>query len=214
MTAPWHDVEGYFERLFAEEDAMLVAAREASRAAGLPPHEVTPLQGKLLQVLAGAVGARAILEIGTLGGYSTIWLARALPDGGRLVTVERDPRCAAVARHNLAGLRAVELVEGDAREVLEALEGPFDVVFIDADKRSNPAYLDHALRLSRPGALIVADNVVRGGAVADAGTQDADTRGVREFAERLANEPRLAPTAVQTVGAKGYDGFVIALVAT
>jgi predicted O-methyltransferase YrrM len=211
----WRDVDGYFASLLAAEDDALRAADEAAAASGLPRHEVSPLQGKLLHVLARAVQAQAILEVGTLAGYSTIWLARALTEGGRVVTIERDPRAADVARSNLdrAGVgERVEVVVGDAREALKDVEGPFDLVFIDADKRSNPDYLDHALRLSRPGTLIVADNVVRGGAVADAATQDPDALGVRAFAERLAHEPRVTATAVQTVGAKGHDGFVVALV--
>jgi predicted O-methyltransferase YrrM len=207
------DVDAYFASLFAPEDDSLKGAVEAAVAAGLPKHEVSPLQGKLLHLLARTVNAKAILEIGTLGGYSTIWLARALPDGGRLVSVERDPRAAAVARENLAraGCEA-EVREGDAKEVLRTLDGPFDLVFVDADKRSNPVYLDEALRLSRPGTLIVADNVVRGGAVADPATEDPDARGVREFAEALARDDRVDATAIQTVGAKGHDGFVVALV--
>ena len=211
----WRDVDDYFAGLLAPEDDALRAAVDAAAEAGLPRHEISSLQGKLLHVLARAVGARSILEVGTLGGYSTIWLARALPDGGRVVTIEREPRFAELARSNLerAGVAdRAEVLAGDAREVLATLDGPFDLVFVDADKRSNPVYLDHALRLSRPGALIVADNVVRGGAVADAETEDPDARGVREFARRLAEEPRLTATAVQTVGEKGHDGFVVALV--
>ena len=206
----WRDVDDLFAGLLAPEDEAL----RSIDAADLPRHEVSPLQGKLLHVLAKAVRAESILEIGTLGGYSTVWLARALPDGGRLVTIDRDPRSVAVARANLerAGVGGVEVLEGDARALLATLDGPFDLVFIDADKRSNPDYLAHALRLSRPGTLIVADNVVRGGAVADAGTEDPDALGVREFLERLASEPRVTATAVQTVGEKGHDGFVVALV--
>jgi predicted O-methyltransferase YrrM len=161
------------------------------------------------------VGARAILEIGTLGGYSAIWLARALPPGGRLVTIEVDGESAEVARANLAraGLaETVEVLVGPALETLAELRGPFDLVFIDADKQSNPDYLAWALRLSRPGTLIVADNVVRGGAVADADSTDPRVQGIRRFCELLASEPRVAATAIQTVGAKGYDGFAIAVV--
>jgi predicted O-methyltransferase YrrM len=157
------------------------------------------------------VGARAILEIGTLAGYSTAWLARALPPGGRVVTLEAKPRYAAVARRNLAGL-PVELIEGPALETLPSLDGPFDLVFIDADKRSNAEYLRWALHLSRPGTLMVADNVVRGGAVADAAVEDPSVRGVRAFFDAIAAEPRLRATAIQTVGSKGYDGFALALV--
>jgi predicted O-methyltransferase YrrM len=210
----WADVDGYFAERLIADDPVLEEALDAARAAELPAHDVSPLQGKLLYVLARAVGARRILEIGTLAGYSTIWLAKAMPDGGRLVTIERDPRAVAVARENLAraGVSGVEVLAGDAREALSTLGEPFDLIFIDADKRSNPAYLDHALRLSRPGTLIVADNVVRGGAVADARTDDPDALGVREFTDRLAAEPRVAASAVQTVGVKGHDGFVVAVV--
>ena len=212
----WRDVDGYFAGLLLGEDEALDAAVDAAAESGLPAHEVSPLQGQLLHLLARAVGARRVLEIGTLGGYSTIWLARAVPDGGRVTTIEREPRFAEVARRSVerAGLGdRVEVLVGDAREVLEGLREAFDLVFIDADKRSNPDYLEHALRLSRPGTLIVADNVVRGGAVADPGTEDPDALGVRTFTERLAEEPRVLATAVQTVGRKGHDGFVVALVA-
>jgi predicted O-methyltransferase YrrM len=212
--ATWDAVEDYFGGQLVEEDAALRAARESAAEAGLPQHELTPAEGKLLHLLARATNARTILEIGALTGYSTIWLARALPEGGRLVTIERDPRAAEVARANVerAGLRSVELLEGDARELLSRVEGPFDLVFIDADKRSNPVYLDHAIRLAKPGTLIVADNVVRGGAVADPATQDPDVRGVQTFTERLAADPRVTATAIQTVGTKGHDGFVVGLV--
>jgi predicted O-methyltransferase YrrM len=194
---------------------VLDAALDASRAAGLPPHDVSPSQGRLLELLARIQGARAILEIGTLGGYSTIWLARALPEGGRLVTLEADPAYAEVARGNFArsGLaNVVELRVGPALETLPQLQGPFDLVFIDADKRNNPAYLGWALELSRPGTLIVADNVVRGGALVDEASEDPAVQGVRRFHERLAAEPRLTGITIQTVGSKGYDGFTIALV--
>ena len=181
-------------------------------AGGLPPHEVTGLQGKLLCLLARMVGARSILELGTLGGYSTIWLARS---GARVVTLESDPSYAAVARSNIAraGLAsAVDLRVGTALDTLPLLEGPFDLIFIDADKRSNPEYLDWALRLSREGTAIVADNVVRGGAVLDAAGADPSAQGVRRFLDMVAADPRLDATALQTVGAKGWDGFVLALV--
>jgi predicted O-methyltransferase YrrM len=190
-------------------------ALAASSAAGLPPHDVSPLQGRLLELLSRLQGARAILEIGTLGGYSTIWLARALPAGGRLVTLEANVAYAEVARANVERAGFADVVEvrvGAALETLPTLSGPFDLVFIDAHKRSNPEYLGWALELSRAGALIVADNVVRGGAVADAGSDDASVVGVRRFFELVAAEPRLSATAIQTVGEKGHDGFALALV--
>jgi len=204
--------------LVAHDDA-LTAAIDASGAAGLPPHHVSPLQGKLLHLLARTCGARRILEIGTLGGYSSIWLARALPPGGDLVTLEVSADHAAVARGNIerAGLSdVVEVRLGPALETLAQLvaEGraPFDLVFIDADKPNTPAYFDWAIRLSRPGTLIVADNVVRDGAVADAGSRDASVIGVRRLLEVLADDPRVDATAIQTVGSKGYDGFALGIV--
>ena len=215
MCERWTAVDRYLGGLLLKPDPALDGALEAAAAAGLPPHEVSPAQGRLLEVLARAVAARAILEIGTGGGYSTIWLARALPPGGRLVTLEVNRQHAEVARANVAraGLSdTVEVLVGPALETLAQLRGPFDLVFVDADKQANPDYLAWALRLSRPGTLIVADNVVRGGAVADAGSTDPRVQGVRRFYELLAAEPRVAATAIQTVGAKGYDGFAIALV--
>jgi predicted O-methyltransferase YrrM len=215
----WAAVDRYLDALLAPSDAVLDAAIAAGAAAGLPPHEVTPSQGKLLQLLARLAGARAILEIGTLGGVSAIWLARALPPGGRLVTLEADPKHAQIARANLAraGLAgSVEVRLGTALDSLAALAaegaGPFDLVFIDADKPNNPAYLDWALRLARRGAVIVADNVVRDGAVADPASTDPNVAGVRRFLERLAAEPRASAAAIQTVGGKGWDGFAVALV--
>jgi predicted O-methyltransferase YrrM len=214
----WTAVDRYFEDLLAPGDDVLAAALAASDAAGLPPHQVAANQGKLLALLARLCGAQAILEIGTLGGYSTIWLGRALPPGGRVVTLESNPRHAEVARANLAraGLEAVVDVRvGRAVDSLAALAaegaGPFDLVFIDADKPSNPDYLAWALRLTRAGSVIVADNVVRDGRVVDPGG-DASVQGVRRFLERVAAEPRLSATALQTVGSKGYDGFALALV--
>ena len=186
----------------------VVAAVAASRAAGLPPHEVSALQGAFLSVLVRAVGARRVLEIGTLGGVSAIWLARG---GASVVTIEPDPAYAAVARSNLASVDAT-VIEGAALDVLPAVEGPFDIVFVDADKESSVAYLDWALRLGRPGTLLVFDNVIRGGAVADETSDDPRVRGVRALIERLATEPRLSASALQTVGAKGHDGFAIAVV--
>lgn len=181
--------------------------------------QVAANQGKLLNLLARLQGARTVLEIGTLGGYSTIWLARALPEGGSVVTLEADPECAEVARRNIerAGLAdVVEVRVGPALDTLPLLAeqgyGPFDVVFIDADKPSNPDYLAWSLKLTRPGSLIVADNVVRDGEVADAASEDPKVRGVRRFTELVAAEPTLTATALQTVGTKGYDGLLMALV--
>ena len=176
----------------------------------LPPHDVSAPQGAMLELLARAVGARAILELGTLAGYSTLWLARALPPDGRLVTIESDPRAAEIARRNLP--ENVKLIVAPALEALPGLSGPFDLIFIDADKRSNAYYLHEVLNLARPGTLIVADNVIRGGAVLDADSDDPSVRGVREFFDAVAAEPRLVATAIQTVGGKGYDGFALALV--
>jgi len=193
----------------------LDAALAAGAAAGLPPHGVSPLQGRLLELLARLHGASSILELGTLGGYSTIWLARALPEGGRLVTLEANPHYAELARANVARAGLAEVVDvrvGPALETLPTLAGPFDLVFIDADKRSNPEYLEWALRLTRAGSLIVADNVVRGGAVADAQSDDPSVVGVRRFLDLVAAEPRLSATVIQTVGEKGHDGFALALV--
>jgi len=215
----WAAVDGYVAEKLVPDDPALAAALTASEAAGLPPINVTPAQGKLLYLLARLVGARRILEIGTLGGYSAIWLARALPADGRLITLEADPRHAEVARANIAraGLDGVvEVRLGAALETLPGLAaeggGPFDLVFIDADKPSNPAYFAWAVDLSRAGGLIVVDNVVRGGAVADAASDDPGVRGTRRLFEAMAAEPRVDATAIQTVGAKGYDGFALALV--
>ena len=217
--ADWTAVERWLDAHLIAPDPTLDAVLAANAAAGLPAHDVSPSQGKLLHLLARIAGARAVLEIGTLGAYSTIWLARALPADGVVVTLEADARHAEVARANLAraGVASrVELRVGAALETLPLLAAerrtPFDLVFIDADKRSNVAYLDWALRLARPGAAIVIDNVVRDGAVLDASSADESVRGVRALAERLADEPRIDATALQTVGGKGWDGFVLALV--
>lgn len=215
----WSAVDRYLTDLLVPSDPALEAALEASRAAGLPPIHVAPNQGKLLLLLAKLQGARSILEIGTLGGYSAIWLARALPPGGRLITLEANPKHAEVARANLerAGLgEVVDVWLGWALDTLPQLaaegRGPFDLIFIDADKPSNPDYLRWALELSRPGSLIVADNVVRGGEVLEGSSRDPSVQGIRRFNEMLAAEPRLIATAIQTVGSKGHDGFAIALV--
>ncbi|MFG2670759.1 O-methyltransferase [Streptomyces sp. NPDC048445] len=217
--ARWAEVDEYFNALLLGPDEALDAAVEASEKAGLPAIQVAANQGKLLNLLARLQGARTVLEIGTLGGYSTIWLARALPEGGSVVTLEADPECAEVARRNIerAGLAdVVEVRVGPALDTLPLLAeqgyGPFDVVFIDADKPSNPDYLAWSLKLTRPGSLIVADNVVRDGEVADAGSEDPKVRGVRRFTELVAAEPTLTATALQTVGTKGYDGLLMALV--
>jgi len=212
----WTAVDRYLNGMLIPSDPVLEAAIETSAAAGLPPHQVAPHEGKLLFLLAQIQGSRQILEIGTLGGYSTIWLARALPDGGRLITLEANPKCAQVARANIsrAGLDdVVEVRLGSALDSLPQLSsegcGPFDLTFIDADKVNNPGYFEWSLKLSRRGSLIVADNVVRGGTVIDASSDDPSVRGIRRFNELVAAEPRVSATAIQTVGSKGYDGFAI-----
>ncbi|WP_261523166.1 O-methyltransferase [Burkholderia multivorans] len=215
----WNRVDAYFSATLVPSDDVLDAALAASEAAGLPAINVAPNQGKLLQILATIRGARRILEVGTLGGYSTIWLARALPPEGRLVTLELDPAHAAVATQNIARAGfadVVSVVVGSAKDSLARLiadgEAPFDFIFIDADKDNNRAYLDAALKLSRPGTVIVVDNVVRRGRVADPDNRDPDVVGVREGFARIVAEPRLTTTAVQTVGQKGWDGFSISIV--
>jgi predicted O-methyltransferase YrrM len=215
----WSAVDDYITTLFQPADAALEAALRDSDAAGLPAIAVSPPQGRLLNLLARAVGARRILEIGTLGGYSAIWLARALPPGGQLLTLEYSPLHAEVARANLARAGLADRVEvrvGRAAESLAALVAagaePFDFIFIDADKMGYVEYLKWSLRLSRPGTLIVADNVVRDGRVLDTGDADDNVRGVRQFNEALAAEPRVSATILQTVGSKGYDGLAIAIV--
>lgn len=215
----WDAVDAYFSDTLVGHDPVLEGALAASAAAGLPPIAVAPNQGKLLHLLALAQGARRILEVGTLGGYSAIWLARALPADGRLITLEIDPAHAEVARRNLkaAGLEQVAEVRlGRAADSLAALEregaAPFDLVFIDADKPGNPHYFARALRLSRPGTLIIVDNVVRGGAVADADSTDPSVIGTRRLHDLIAADPRVSATSVQTVGTKGYDGFTLARV--
>jgi len=219
MRSTWSAVDRYATDLLSSPDGALAAALEASKVAGLPAIQVSPAQGKLLHLLARMHGARRILEIGTLGGYSAIWLARALPADGRMITLELDPARAELARANLAraGLDdRVEVVVGPALETLpwvaEERPGPFDLVFIDADKASGVAYLDWALRLSRPGSVIIVDNVVRHGALIDAESADPSVQGSRRVLERIAAESRLDATVVQTVGEKGYDGMAIAIV--
>jgi predicted O-methyltransferase YrrM len=214
----WTAVDEYFTDLLVQPDAALTGALARSEEAGLPSIAVAPNQGKLLHLLARLQGARRILEIGTLGGYSTIWLARALPESGKLITLEASHEHAAVARENIdaAGLSdVVEVRVGNAVEALPRLadEGgaPFDVVFIDADKPNNPTYVTWAMRLTRPGSLIILDNVVRDGRVIDP-AGGGDVVGVRDSLDLLAGDPRLSVTAIQTVGSKGYDGLAIALV--
>ena len=215
----WAQVDEYLADALIPADPALDAARAANAAAELPPIDVSPLQGKFLHLLAQMRGAARILEIGTLGGYSTIWLARAMPPEGRLITLEYEPRHAEVAAENIAraGLAAkVEIRVGAAADSLAALcdEGaaPFDLIFIDADKPNNPVYLDWALKLARKGTLIVTDNVIRDGQVANAESDDPSVLGTRAMFARMSAEPRLSCTALQTVGVKGYDGFAFALV--
>ncbi len=215
----WAAVDAYLVEQLVGQDEVLERALAANQAAGLPEIDVSPAQGRMLTLLAGIAGARRILEVGTLGGYSTICLARALPADGRLVTLEIDPHHAQVARDNIAAAGFAERVDvraGAARDTLARMIGeggePFDLVFIDADKAGNPGYLRAALALSRPGTVIICDNVVRDGSVADAASDDPGVLGTRRMFEQVAAEPRLRATAIQTVGAKGWDGFMIALV--
>ncbi|MCU7820880.1 O-methyltransferase [Kitasatospora sp. DSM 101779] len=212
----WTAVDDYFTEVLIGADPVLDAAQQAADAAGLPRIAVSAPQGKQLQLLAETLGARRILEVGTLGGYSAIWMARALPADGRLVTLEIDPVHAEVARGNLKHAGFAEVAEvrlGPAAETLQELanEGadPFDLVFIDADKPGNPVYFAWALRLTRPGSLIVVDNTVRGGKVAEADSTDPAVIGVRRLHDAIAAEPRVSATSIQTVGSKGYDGFTL-----
>lgn len=219
MSDIWDAVDAFVGETLVEHDEALQGALDAAEAAGLPSIQVSPPQGKLLQILARLQGARTVLEFGTLGGYSTILLARALPEGGRLITLEANADYAEVARGSIerAGLGdVVELRVGPALEALPALAeegaGPFDLTFVDADKVNTPNYFAWALDHSRPGSLIVADNVVRGGSLADAASADESTQAQRRLHEMLAKDPRVTATTIQTVGSKGYDGFTIALV--
>ncbi|NMN94195.1 O-methyltransferase [Antrihabitans stalactiti] len=219
MTTPtWQETDQYIVDTVVGEDATLTDALGANAAGGLPAIDVSAAQGKFLHLLAKSVGAKRVLEIGTLGGYSTIWLARAVGEQGRVVTLEYSPKHAAVARTNLdrAGVGGwVDIVVGAALESLPGLETegePFDVVFIDADKENNSNYVQWALRLTRPGSVIIVDNVVRGGAVADPETTNPQARASRDLLELLRDEPRLDATVLQTVGAKGWDGLAFALV--
>jgi predicted O-methyltransferase YrrM len=221
----WAEVDDYIVERLVPEQQGLDFAIEASEAAGLPPIAVTPAQGKFLELLARIHGAAKILELGTLGGYSTIWLARALPAGGRIVTLESEPRHANVARTNIAKAGYEEVVDirvGPALQTLPTLvaegAGPFDLIFIDADKENYPGYFDWSLKLAKPGTVIVGDNVVRDGAILDPDSPDPITGapdlipGVRSFYDLVSAEPRVTATAIQTVGAKGYDGFALAIV--
>ena len=215
----WTAVDRYFSETLVPSDPVLDAALQANTKAGLPAIDVAPNQGKFLQLLVQLRGARRILEIGTLGGYSSIWMARALPADGRLTTLEFSPKHAEVARANIAraGLeKIVDIRVGPALETLAKMgkEGiePFDLIFIDADKPNNPNYLPWALKFSRPGTLLIGDNIVREGEVADPSSTDPNVQGQRRFLELMAAEPRLSATALQTVGSKGYDGFAMALV--
>jgi predicted O-methyltransferase YrrM len=219
----WSEVDSYIDERLVGADEALAAAVQTAADAGLPAIALSPAQAKMLHLLARIHGARSILELGTLGGYSTIWLARALPGDGRLVTLELNPSYAevAAANVNLAGLSGlVKILVGPALDSLRGLieegAGPFDLIFIDADKEGTPEYFTHALELSRPGSVIVTDNVVRGGAVIDPDTDDPRAQGMRRFHELLAadraGERRVSATTIQTVGSKGYDGFTLALV--
>lgn len=211
----WTAFDAYIDEKLVRHDAALEAALTDSEAAGLPAIAVSPSYGKLLHILALSIGARRIVEVGTLGGYSTIWLARALPEGGKLTSLEIDPGNAAVARKNIdrAGVGGkVELVLGPALESLGRLEGPFDLAFIDANKNQNPEYFAESLERMRPGGLIIVDNVVRDGRVLNAASEDADIQGVRRLFDEMGANPRVTVTALQTVGVKGYDGVAIARV--
>jgi predicted O-methyltransferase YrrM len=215
----WTTVDKYIADQLAPADPALKAALDASTAAGLPAINVSPNQGKLLHIFVRLLNARAILEIGTLGGYSTIWMARGLAPGGRLITLEADPRHAALAKENIAGAGVQDIVEvrvGKALDTLPTLAaeeiGPFDLIFIDADKVNTPSYFMWAVKLARPGTLIIVDNVVRKGAVADPAAREADVNGMQRFYEMAGAERRVTATAIQTVGSKGYDGFSVVLV--
>ena len=218
--AAWSDVDAYIgDNLLADSDPIFEQVLRANAAGGLPAIDVSPAQGKFLNLLVKISGARRILEIGTLGGYSTIWMAKALPTDGRLVSLEFAEKHAAVARDNLARAGLLERAEvrvGAALDSLPKVEseglGPFDLIFIDADKPNNPHYLDWAIRLSRPGTVIILDNVVRDGRVVEAKSQDRNVKGARAAFELLKTHPRVDSTALQTVGLKGWDGFILGVV--
>jgi predicted O-methyltransferase YrrM len=215
----WSSVDDFISGTLAPHDEALAAAVRESEEAGLPSIQVSPPQGMLLYLLARSIGAKSILEFGTLGGYSTIWLARALPDGGRLVTLESEPGNAEVARENIGRAELSDVVDlrvGAALDLLPVLAqedaGPFDFTFIDADKVHTPDYFAWALERTRPGALIVADNVVRGGTLAEADSDDPTIMAQRHLHEQIAADPRVTATTIQTVGVKGHDGFTLALI--
>jgi len=214
----WTKVEEYFAPVVQEDQALRAAAKEGEKA-GLPPIAVSPNDGKLLMLMAQLIGARKILEVGTLGGYSAIWLARGLSEGGRLITLEYEQKHADVAKKNIerAGLGGiVDVRVGDATKTMPELfkegVGPFDLIFLDANKDGYPAYFEWSLKLARKGTVIIADNVVRDGGVIDAASKDASIQGVRRFNEMVAAETGVSATAIQTVGSKGYDGFAVVLV--
>jgi predicted O-methyltransferase YrrM len=216
MGTNWADIDRYLSKAVISPDPVLEQALEASNRAGLPAIQVSPQQGKLLMLLAQMVGAQRVLEIGTLAGYSTIWLGRGLPPQGKLITLESDPKHAEVARSNIERADFADFVEVRLGRALNSLpklaaenHAPFDMFFIDADKKNIPEYFTWCLRLSRPGSVIVVDNVVRDGAVIDAQSQEAGVQGIRRFFEMAAAEPRVTGTALQTVGVKGHDGFAI-----
>lgn len=216
-AARWRAVDAYIEQLYIEGDAVAARVLERQREAGLPDIAVSPAQGKLLEVLARAIGARRALEFGTLGGYSTLWLARVLPPGGKVVSFELEPRHAEVAAASLAEAGVADKVEirvGPAIDNLHTLDGdePYDVVFIDADKPSNLAYYEAAMTRVRPGSVVVVDNVVRGGELVDPDSPDDRVRGSRAVVERVANDDRISATVIQTVGSKDYDGMIIGTV--
>ena len=219
MQKIWAEVDLYLGDLLAPHDASLSHAIQANHDKGLPSIDVPPLLGKFLDLMIRISGARRVLEIGTLGGYSTIWMAHALPDGGKVITLELEPRHAEIARANFETAEVsdrIEILVGPASDSLRAMHEAnspaFDFIFIDADKERMPEYLDWSLKLSHPGTVIIADNVVRDGKVLNAKTRDPHVRGVQQFLEKLAANPRLSATAIPTVGARGYDGFAIALV--
>lgn len=215
QSEKWSAVDTWFSTLFSPPDVLLNKVLAANHDAGLPEHDVSMMQGKTLAFFITLIQAKRILEIGTLGAFSTIWMARSLQSGGRITTIEAENRHAEVALHNVqaAGLcDRVDLRTGQAIDILPSIKGPFDLIFIDADKKNNPAYLEWALRLSRPGTLIIADNIVRGGEILQSESSDDNVKGVRTFLSLLAKHPLLTATAIQTVGSKGWDGFALAVV--